>query len=56
MEIVAWVIVALLALVCSALVWLYRRTRADLLATRAEADQLRDMAKNRVERPNVFSH
>lgn len=56
MEIVAWVIVALLALVCSALVWLYRRTRADLLATRAEADQLRDMAKKRVERPNVFSH
>lgn len=47
---------AVLATGCAVLVLALVRLRSLLAASRAETDQLRDMVRKRVERPNVFSH
>lgn len=56
MEGVVWLAaaIALVAAVALGIAWL--RARRALDASRAEAGQLRDLVKKRVERPNVFSH
>lgn len=47
---------AVLATGCAVLVLALVRLRSLLAASRADTDQLRDMVRKRVERPNVFSH
>lgn len=56
MSTAALLIIGALATVATGLVVALARTARRLRASRAEAAQLRSMVKDRLERPNVFSH
>ncbi|HOB05864.1 MAG TPA: ATP-binding protein [Propionibacteriaceae bacterium] len=51
-----WLVVAALAAGLAGMTALWLRSRSRLVAALAETEQLRDLLKRKVERPNVFSH